>query len=317
LIGPCHAFLHLEYMTIGQRIALIPLRWLVNFLIWLQPNRVKPGSVEYFKSAHGRKCRIDVYPPSQKVEKDSLLPIHINLQGAGFCLYGRSADSQFCQQLADAAPCVVLDLDYSKAPEAPWPAAIEDTEALIEWLLVEGRGRGWDPSRISLGGFSSGGCIALVVASQAKGQHLRCVSAFYPSTNLSQDAADKPNVKQGSDSAGEEMPAFMRSFLYRCYVPVGQDKTDPRLSPFFASPAAFPPSITIVSLSGDRLGQESKDLAIKLQEAGKDCVLFECEGQGHAFDKSRLKKGSKPAELREEMYQLVVDRTKSAFAQGS
>jgi len=62
--------------------------------------------------------------------------------------------------------------------------------------------------------------------------------------------------------------------------------SDPRLSPLFADPLAFPDKgqTMILSCEYDYLGPEGRDTAKKLQEAGRDPVWVWLEGLGHRFD---------------------------------
>jgi acetyl esterase/lipase len=76
--------------------------------------------------------------------------------------------------------CAVLNVDYSKAPERQWPAAINDVDAAIRWARANAKENGWDNERISVGGFSAGGNLALCACLGNEGRDLKAVVAFYP-----------------------------------------------------------------------------------------------------------------------------------------
>lgn len=141
-------------------------------------------SIKLPSSKKGLELTVDVYEPAtdpRSSDSRSPLPLVINLAGAAFCLDTLGSDSQFCQRVADVAQCVVLDLDYAKAPERPWPNATEDVLALVHWLRSEGAEKhGWDGSRVAITGFSSGGCIALLAATQLDG-FIKACCVLYPS----------------------------------------------------------------------------------------------------------------------------------------
>jgi acetyl esterase/lipase len=99
-------------------------------------------------------------------------------------------------------------------------------------------------------------------------------------TNFDMPITEKPVKQQASGSTGSEVPNFIRSFFYRKYLPKGVDLKDPRISPFFAPVHSFPPSITIITCSGDKLSTEGNELADKLKAAGKDVVTYVAVGQG-------------------------------------
>jgi acetyl esterase/lipase len=92
------------------------------------------------------------------------------------------ADGLFCRRAADQVPCVVLDIDHSHGPEHPFPAALEDIQEAVRWIDANAKARGWDKTRVSIGGFSSGGALALAASSmEALRGRFRAVAAVYPS----------------------------------------------------------------------------------------------------------------------------------------
>ena len=156
-----------------------------------------------------RRLKADIYLPTEGEEvppSNARLAIVINMHGSGFCLHAHGSDAAFCSQLAHQLPAVVIDIDYSHAPEHAWPAPVEDVDAAIQWtrtfakigrkyrkkfgvysLDSVGHGAGadweWDESRIALTGFSAGGNLALVAASARAHINggVQAVVAFYPS----------------------------------------------------------------------------------------------------------------------------------------
>ena len=93
-------------------------------------------------------------------------------------------DGEFCGMVSKHTGAIVLDCDYVKgtsiatsypkcvlmfllyltypAPEHPFPAAYEDVCDVVAYVLVNENGR-YDTSRLTIGGFSAGGTLSLVV----------------------------------------------------------------------------------------------------------------------------------------------------------
>ena len=118
-----------------------------------------------------------------KTTKPEGLPIHVHVHGSGFCLPTYGMDHEYCGWLANAVPCVVVDVDHRKPPTHPAPIPANDIRDALKAARRIGAERGWDTQRISIGGMSSGGCLSLIEAARAgkDGEPLAAVIAFYPS----------------------------------------------------------------------------------------------------------------------------------------
>ena len=63
-------------------------------------------------------------------------PVYINYHGGGWVFGGLATDKSFCSKICNSVACVVVDVDYSLAPEHPWPAQLEDSWAALQWVLA-------------------------------------------------------------------------------------------------------------------------------------------------------------------------------------
>jgi acetyl esterase/lipase len=155
------------------------------------------GSNQSGSSKRRPPILIKVYLPGRSTsdENSEPLPSVINLHGSGFLLDTFGDDARFCQLIADQVNCVVFDVDYSKAPEHPFPCANEDADSVLEWIAenvalnkkLEEKRKGLCvcPDRVALTGFSSGGNLVLTTCVRAKDSGrldmIKAVVAFYPS----------------------------------------------------------------------------------------------------------------------------------------
>lgn len=298
------------------------------------PSPFVPGKIT--RKEQRRRLKADIYWPSGQPD-DVALPIVISLHGSGFCFHTHGDDARFCSYAARSLPAIVIDVDYSHAPEHPWPAAVEDVDSAIQFARHfarenrrQRRRHGavgatgykewmWDPHRVALVGFSSGGNLALIGSTRSEFHGgVAAAVAFYPSTNLDEDPYAKPQLSPLKGAAGGTLPPWLRKLLYRLYVPIDvvKDRKQPWISPLYADPASFPSSVTIITAEQDSLAREGRKLADKLGSSSAftgSVVHWEAQGQGHNWDKM-TKQGSQPEKLKEEAYELTVRRIREAFA---
>jgi len=99
-----------------------------------------------------RAHRLDVYRPTHR---DSPLPSVLYVHGGGFRIL--SKDTHWVMGLAFArAGYVVFNIGYRLAPRHPFPAALEDCEAALGWLVRNGAQYGADVDRLVMAGESAG-----------------------------------------------------------------------------------------------------------------------------------------------------------------
>lgn len=251
------------------------------------------------------------YPPGQDASPDlPPMPLVVNWHGSAMILPNLGMDHAFCERLAREAGALVLDADYRKAPEHPFPAAVEDVEDALRW--VAGQPRLFDPDRVALSGFSAGANLALVAASQLlppprengkAALNVRAVYAFYPGV----DFTIPPETKTAIASPIAPLPVFAQHLFYDCYAPPRRaDRSDPRMSPLRADPSSFASAkVVLFPCSGDVLGPETVALGEKLRAAGCDAETDVVRDAAHGFDKTIKAKTHNAAET-ERTYAKVV-----------
>ncbi|WP_437623779.1 alpha/beta hydrolase [Sorangium sp. So ce1151] len=108
-----------------------------------------------------------IYRPA-RAEGGSLLPAVLHIHGGGFVIWGPEVNDLRNRFIAADIGCVVVSVDYRLAPEAPFPAPLEDAYAGLKWLHANARSLGVDASRIAVQGESAGGGLAAALALLAR-----------------------------------------------------------------------------------------------------------------------------------------------------
>ncbi|KAK4210380.1 Versiconal hemiacetal acetate esterase [Rhypophila decipiens] len=258
------------------------------------------------------------YPPSFTKEPLKKRPVLVNWHGSGwvFPLFG--TDAFFLKQVARDCDFLVLDADYLKAPEHPFPLPLEDVEDVLSWLahptgLI-------DSKQVAVSGFSAGAELALVASTvlrttslQHLGVDIKAAVAFYPETDLSL-SLDRKKVPHPI----RPHPPWMLSFFHDSYVPDKSSRAHPAISPSKAPGEIFPEHVIFLTCEGDNFAPETLRLAVRLGDTReqdgtpKKVKLHHLEGVGHGFDKG-CQPGSKQSERRDEAYAVAIRFLRAAF----
>ncbi|MCW2583222.1 MAG: hypothetical protein JWQ53_2012 [Klenkia sp.] len=200
--------------------------------------------------------------------------------GGGWTLGTAGRYAGLTARLAVELDAVVVSLDFRRAPEHPFPAAVEDAVAGVRWVLEHATELGADPDRVVVAGDSGGGNLAAVACQQlrdAGGQQPAAQLLLYPSVAA---GVDWPSVAAHGTSpflALADMAWFTRG-----YVPRGTPLTDPRISPLEGELADLPPAL-VVTAELDALRDSGGAYAAALADAGVPVVRLDLAGVPHGF----------------------------------
>ena len=209
-------------------------------------------------------------------------PALIYYHGGGWVLGNLESHDGVCRDIANAALCTVISVDYRLAPEAKFPAAADDSIAAAQWIHDNADALGIDRNRLAVGGDSAGGNLSAVVALHARdngGPKLKLQVLIYPSTDMS-------SVYPSYEEFAEQLPltrTTMDWFVDLYLKSRARDAEDWRASPLHANSLAGLPPAYVITAAMDPLRDEGEEFARALMNAGVAVETKRFDGQIHGF----------------------------------
>jgi acetyl esterase len=199
------------------------------------------------------------------------------LHGGGWTVGTAGEYAGLAARLATGLSAVVLAVEFRRAPEHPFPAAVEDAVAAVRWALQQAP----DPARVVVAGDSGGGNLAAVACRElrdAGGPQPAAQLLLYPSVGA---GVDWPSVAQWGGSPFLALADM--GFYTRQYVPRGHPLDDPRISPLEgAGHAGLPPAL-VVTAEVDALRDPGRAYAAALVGAGVPVTELDLPAVPHGF----------------------------------
>jgi acetyl esterase len=248
---------------------------------------------------------IRVYLP----EGDEPLPVLVYYHGGGWVIGSIATHDPTCRQIANAAGCMVVSVDYRLAPEHKYPAAVDDAYAATEWVFENAQDPGADRRRVAVGGDSAGGNLAAAVCLMARDRgSFRPVLQvlIYPILDYN---FNTPSY--GENAEGYLLTRATMEWFWACYLERAEDGWHPYASPLRAEDLEGLPAALVMTAEYDPLRDEGEAYAARLRAAGVPVTLSRYDGMIHAFFRRTALFDKAQAAMQE-----VADALKRAFASG-
>jgi acetyl esterase len=238
---------------------------------------VEPLSIP---AAHG-SIPARIYTPRKIRQAGGLAPGLVFFHGGGWVIGDLDTHDVACRKLADEGQLIVISVDYRRAPEHKFPAAVDDAIAATAWIAGHAQKLGIDAARLSVGGDSAGGNLAAVVALAARdgdGPAIAGQVLIYPATDFA--------MTHASHREPETSILLTHSVIrWFCdhYLSGAADVGDWRASPARASTLAGLPPAYVLTAGADPLRDEGDEYARRLRDAGVAVTHRSFPGQFHGF----------------------------------
>ncbi|STB41979.1 alpha/beta hydrolase fold domain-containing protein [Clostridium perfringens] len=250
----------------------------------LNLNLCKSNILMSKENINGVNCR--VYKKEGLKEN---LPCIVYIHGGAFIGGSLDVSENPCKLIAEGINGIVISVDYSLAPEKPYPLGLNDCRKVVEYIEENNFLYGIDKSKIGIVGESAGANLATIVANE--NSNIKFQGLVYPVVtfveknpffNWDIDLYDNPYKE-------EKIYNFINSLrncedlVQKLYI---QRELDPRredLSPIFNKNLSKAKKTLIAVSEYDYLRVQGEAYGKLIHKAGIETKIIRYEGVNHAF----------------------------------
>src|SRR5262245_42113735 len=189
----------------------------------------QPEAVFAVEDASADGVPVRIFRPSP----DPDLPVIVYFHGGGWTIGSVEQFDPITRQVANATGAIVVSVDYRRAPEDPFPAALDDSWIALNWVAKNAQSFGGDGTRLAVMGDSAGGNLATVCALMARDAGAPALAMqvlIYPVVDCDFETASYRANGEGYLLTLDDMHWF-----FSCYTNDGEtDRSDWRISPLRA-----------------------------------------------------------------------------------
>ncbi|EUJ30160.1 alpha/beta hydrolase [Listeria cornellensis] len=235
--------------------------------------------------------------PVRIYRKSSLkqaVPAIVFFHGGGF--FGGSLDNveHPCRTLADKGDIVVVSVDYSLAPEKPYPDGLLDSYRAMKWVYRNAEKLGILKEKIAVAGDSAGGNLSIAVSLLDRAFGTNYIGAqvlLYPTVARGIDGQGElwDATRLGAKADAELVAGYVAGFggldfkVDEMYLENQENTKNPFVSPIYLERLAeLPPTLLAVG-EFDPLRLQNEVLVAKLRENGVATEYIQYNGMIHAF----------------------------------
>jgi len=245
------------------------------------PDRLPIHSVEdaVARTSEG-DVPVRIYTPTEADSHGLLVYFH----GGAFFLGSLETHDHVARALALESGHKVVSVGYRRAPEAAFPAGLDDCYGVVRWAAEQGKALGWDGKNLAIAGDSSGGTFVAAVAARAHDDGFGAIShqvMFYPSLDLDFDADRYASMRENATGYGLETAGLAPFNAF--YLDSGADPADPLVSPIKRGDLAGLPPALVITAEFDPLRDEAELYGRRLLAAGVEATVSRYAGANHGF----------------------------------
>lgn len=205
------------------------------------------------------------------------------LHGGGYVLGApEMAIMSFPRHLINSCNCVVVAPDYTLSSMAPYPAALNDAYATLQWMKQNREKLGIDCDKFVIGGESAGGGLTAALCTYSRDKGENCIGFQMPLYPMLDDRVTETSKNNNAPVWNTRA----NKSAWRIYL--GDSVMNNGVSPYAAPAretdyAGLPPAITIIG-TAEPFYAETLTYFDNLNKTGIETAIKEFDGAYHAFD---------------------------------
>lgn len=207
-----------------------------------------------------------LYAAGAATKRDMLV---VFFHGGGFDSGDLEDADDFLRTLAecDHLP-VVLASGYTLATTSPFPAAVEDAHAVLQWAKKNKTKLGWNGKYLVAAGIEAGANLAAVCALMSRDRGGPALAGQILVMPMLDPALSTGSMRQMTFCPDREKAATVCAAAYRGYLPHAADRSHPYAAPLHSSRLKNLAPALILSAEDDPLRDEAEQYGAKLINAG-------------------------------------------------
>lgn len=217
---------------------------------------------------------------------DGPYPVVVYYHGGGFYWGSIETHDNVCRAVCERSESLVLSVDYRLAPENPFPSALHDAYAALEWAASCTGALSGDPHRLAVMGDSAGGTLAAGVSLLARDKpaspEIDRQVLIYPTLDPGQ-RSEYPSHRENDWPYVSPTPDGQVSPIKRYYLSEEVHRGNIYSAPLLANDLSGLPPATILTAGFDTLRDEGFEYAKRLQDAGVETRLENYPAMNHGF----------------------------------
>ena len=237
------------------------------------------------------------YP--RNIERNKNKSALVFIHGGGWIGGTTYVVENFCKLIAEKANCVVFNIDYSLAPEKPYPNGLNDNYYAVKHIYDNAYKYGIDKNKIAVAGDSAGGNYTAAISLKARDEEIPMIALqvlIYPVLVIGDTSVPGYIWSEDMIKIAQELEEKVRPLIglgrpskdfsdpiLSSYLPSFELVNDPYVSPILAKSHSNLPKAILVGAEFDGLRIQTEFYAKQLKDAGVDVTCYRYKGMTHAF----------------------------------